>query len=218
MNGSLVSFGLLRPSFRFAAKPRNPRSPATSQRRGLARWATAPIALLLITHSTVTGALAGQSGGVPRVASVQGLDDPPGTGSRGRGLRRAEPTTLAVLRSRWPLHGPITSGFGPRGTWWDRHFHTGVDIRAPRGTPVHTPATGVVAFAGWRSGYGRTVVIDHGHQVQTLYGHLATLDVRGGQTVGTGATIGRTGSTGHSSGPHLHYEVLVNGHPVNPTG
>jgi hypothetical protein len=73
-----------------------------------------------------------------------------------------------------------------------------------------------VAFVGWRSGYGRTIVIDHGHQISTLYGHLAKPDVVRGQTVEEGAGIGLIGATGHASGPHLHYEVLVNGRPVNP--
>jgi len=123
--------------------------------------------------------------------------------------------TLAALRFRWPVYGPISSDFGaPRAS--RTGFHAGVDIGARRGTFVRAPAGGTVAFVGWRSGYGRTIVIDHGHQISTLYGHLAKPDVVRGQTIEEGAGIGRIGATGHASGPHLHYEVLVNGRPVNP--
>ena len=123
--------------------------------------------------------------------------------------------TLAALRFRWPVYGPISSDFGaPRAS--RTGFHAGVDIGASRGTFVRAPAGGTVAFVGWRSGYGRTIVIDHGHQISTLYGHLAKPDVVRGQTVEEGAGIGLIGATGHASGPHLHYEVLVNGRPVNP--
>jgi murein DD-endopeptidase MepM/ murein hydrolase activator NlpD len=112
--------------------------------------------------------------------------------------------------------GPINSGFGTRGSFWGRHFHAGVDIGAPRGTPVHAPAAGTVAFAGWRSGYGRTVVIDHGGAVESIYGHLSRLEVKPRQHIPAGAEIGLTGATGNASGPHLHYEILVDGKPVNP--
>jgi len=123
--------------------------------------------------------------------------------------------TLAALRFRWPVYGPISSDFGaPRAS--RTGFHAGVDIGASRGTFVRAPAGGTVAFVGWRSGYGRTIVIDHGHQISTLYGHLAKPDVVRGQTVEEGAGIGLIGATGLASGPHLHYEVLVNGRPVNP--
>jgi murein DD-endopeptidase MepM/ murein hydrolase activator NlpD len=123
--------------------------------------------------------------------------------------------TLAALRFRWPVYGPISSDFGaPRPS--RTGFHAGVDIGASRGTFIRAPAGGTVAFVGWRSGYGRTIVIDHGHQISTVYGHLAKPDVIRGQTVEEGAGIGLIGATGHASGPHLHYEVLVNGRPVNP--
>src|SRR5262249_25415917 len=91
-----------------------------------------------------------------------------------------------------------------------------VDIGASRGTLVRAPAGGTVAFVGWRSGYGRTIVIDHGHQISTLYGHLAKPDVVRGQTVEEGAGIGLIRATGHGSGPHLHYEILGTDRPVNP--
>jgi murein DD-endopeptidase MepM/ murein hydrolase activator NlpD len=129
---------------------------------------------------------------------------------------RSSPETLSTLRAHWPVRGPINSRFGTRTSFWGRHAHTGVDIGARRGTPVHAPAAGTVAFAGWRRGYGRTVVIDHGGQVRSLYGHLSRLEVRSSQRVTAGAEIGRTGTTGNASGPHLHYEVRVKGSPVNP--
>jgi murein DD-endopeptidase MepM/ murein hydrolase activator NlpD len=113
------------------------------------------------------------------------------------------------------VYGPISSDFGaPRTS--RTGFHAGVDIGAGRGTFIRAPAGGTVAFVGWRNGYGRTIVIDHGHRISTLYGHLAKTDVVRGQTVEEGAGIGLIGATGHASGPHLHYEVLVNGRPVNP--
>ncbi len=122
--------------------------------------------------------------------------------------------TLAALRSRWPVYGPINSDFGePRSPL---RVHTGVDIGAREGTFVRAPAGGTVAFAGWRRGYGRTIIIDHGRQIRTLYGHLSRLDVQRGQTVQQGVAIGLAGATGHASRPHLHYEVIVDGRPVNP--
>ncbi|PWU25419.1 MAG: hypothetical protein C5B48_01415 [Candidatus Rokuibacteriota bacterium] len=183
--------------------------------RRLAWCAAIPIVLVLVSDATVTGELATQSRRLPGLSSAKVRDGPAGPHRRVQALRPA-PETLAALRARWPVRGPIHSGFGPRGSFWGRHFHTGVDIGARRGTPVHTPAPGTVAFAGWRGGYGRTVIIDHGRRVQSLYGHLSKLDVKRGQTVAAGTQIGRTGSTGHSSGPHLHYEVLVNRRPVDP--
>jgi murein DD-endopeptidase MepM/ murein hydrolase activator NlpD len=124
--------------------------------------------------------------------------------------------TLAALRSRWPVRGPINSDFGARRWSWRHRAHRGIDIGAARGTPVRVPAAGTVVFAGWRNGYGRTIIIDHGDRVHTLYGHLSRLGVRRGQTVRQGTAIGSTGSTGHASGPHLHYEILVRSRPVNP--
>jgi len=174
-------------------------------------WCAIPLLLFVARASTVTGALATQSRTVTRAVAVEAVDDP-------AGIERRHPLreTLAALRSGWPVPGPVNSSFGRRGSFWGSHFHKGVDIGARRGTPVHAPASGTVAFAGWRSGYGRTVVIDHGGQVRSLYGHLSKVDVRSTQRVVAGAAIGRTGTTGNASGSHLHYEILVKGHPVNP--
>jgi murein DD-endopeptidase MepM/ murein hydrolase activator NlpD len=129
---------------------------------------------------------------------------------------RSPSEILAILQFRWPVHGPISSAFGvprpPSGT----RFHAGIDIIARRGALVRAPADGAVVFVGWQSGYGKTVVVDHGHRVRTLYGHLSRADVRPGQVIHEGTTLGLIGATGHASGPHLHYEVLVNDRPVNP--
>ena len=117
-----------------------------------------------------------------------------------------------------PAAGPITSGFGMRHhpiLGRDR-MHTGVDIGAGYGAPIHAAAGGTVIFSGYQRGYGNTMIIDHGGGVTTLYGHCSRLGVSEGQTVRQGEVIGNVGSTGLSTGPHLHFEVRRNGTPVNP--
>ena len=111
----------------------------------------------------------------------------------------------------WPVSGPITSGFGWR---WGR-MHEGIDIGAACGTPIHAAASGTVIYSGWMSGYGNFVVIDHGNGLATAYAHQSAIYVSGG-SVSQGQVIGAVGSTGHSTGCHLHFEVRVNGTPVNP--
>jgi len=122
--------------------------------------------------------------------------------------------TVAALRSRWPVSGPITSDFGPRGG--SGRVHSGIDIGAEPGTPCRVAAGGTVVFAGWQNGYGKTIIVDHGDRIHTLYGHLSKIGVSRGQRVAQGAVLGSTGTTGHVSGPHLHYEILVDGRPVDP--
>jgi len=114
----------------------------------------------------------------------------------------------------WPVAGPVTSGFGSR---WGR-MHDGIDIGVPEGTPVHAAAAGTVIYAGWMSGYGNIVVMDHGNGLSTAYGHNSQLVVGQGATVGKGSVIALSGNTGHSTGPHVHFEVRVNGSPVDPLG
>jgi murein DD-endopeptidase MepM/ murein hydrolase activator NlpD len=114
----------------------------------------------------------------------------------------------------WPVSGPITSPFGWR---WGR-MHEGIDIGVGFGTPIHAAAAGTVIWAGWMGGYGNLVVIDHGGGISTAYGHQQRIYVHVGQHVVQGQTIGEVGSTGHSFGPHLHFEVRVNGNPVDPLG
>ncbi len=117
-----------------------------------------------------------------------------------------------------PVNGRVGSGFGMRyhPILKRNRMHTGVDIGAPSGTPIAAAGAGEVIYAGWRGGYGNTVMIDHGRGRVTLYAHMSAIGVRAGQIVSRGQTIGRVGSTGLSTGPHLHYELRINGTPVNP--
>ncbi|MFY9781210.1 MAG: peptidoglycan DD-metalloendopeptidase family protein [Candidatus Baltobacteraceae bacterium] len=119
----------------------------------------------------------------------------------------------------WPVSGPITSPFGMRADPLGRgfHMHEGIDIAAPTGTTIAAAAGGRVIFAGWYGGYGNAIVIDHGGHTSTLYGHCSQIFVAEGQDVQRGQPIGAVGSTGNSTGPHVHFEVRVNGVPVDPT-
>lgn len=125
---------------------------------------------------------------------------------------------LASTPSVWPTHGWVTSGFGYRISPFTgkRQFHAGLDISTRRGTPIKAPADGVVTFAGREGGFGRVVVINHGHGLVTRYGHLSGFSVKVGQKVKRHQVIGQVGNTGRSTGPHLHYEVLLSGTPTNP--
>ena len=125
---------------------------------------------------------------------------------------------LASAPSLWPIQGPITSSFGEREDPFNGEgaFHKGIDISAPKGTPIRASADGVVETAAMENGYGREVLIDHGHGMKTLYGHMSGFTVTQGQTVVRGQIIGYVGSSGRSTGCHLHYEVQIHGTPVNP--
>jgi murein DD-endopeptidase MepM/ murein hydrolase activator NlpD len=121
--------------------------------------------------------------------------------------------------SLWPVVGKLESGFGGRrnpfgGSGYE--FHSGQDIEAALGAPVIAGASGTVSFVGWQNGYGQLVVIDHGGGLTTRYGHLSHIDTELGRIVSRGDLIGKVGSTGRSTGPHLHYEVRINDEPVNP--
>lgn len=113
---------------------------------------------------------------------------------------------------RWPVGGTITSRYGPRGG----EFHSGLDIGAGYGAGVVAVAEGRVVSAGWQGNYGKCVLIDHGSGLVTRYAHLSQINVSSGQSVGSGQLIGRVGTTGRASGPHLHFEVIVNGSTRNP--
>ncbi len=123
--------------------------------------------------------------------------------------------TPVTTPTGWPTDGFISSGYGLR--WNGAEFHQGIDIAAEMGTPIVATADGVVTIAGWNAGgYGNMVDIDHGSGVSTRYGHASAVVVTPGQRVRRGQIIAYVGSTGHSTGPHLHYEVRLSGQPVNP--
>ena len=125
---------------------------------------------------------------------------------------------LAAAPSLWPVEGAVTSSFGERMDPFNGEgaFHTGVDISTSYGTPVIAPADGLVKSADFVNGYGRMVMLDHGHGISTLFGHLSGFAVTGGEYVRRGEVIGYVGSSGRSTGAHLHYEVRIHDTPVNP--
>jgi murein DD-endopeptidase MepM/ murein hydrolase activator NlpD len=133
-------------------------------------------------------------------------------------VTRETGSVLAALPSRLPLRGALNSGFGTRPSPWTGtpEFHAGLDLAAAPGTPVKATAPGTVRFAGVASGYGTSVVLEHGHGIESKYGHLQTISVTRGQRVERGQPIGLSGNTGRSTAPHLHYEVLVDGRAVDP--
>lgn len=132
----------------------------------------------------------------------------------GSGSKAPSGSTGAVSKGGlvWPVRGRLTSGYGRR---WGR-LHAGIDIAAPKGTPIKAAKAGTVVFAGRMSGYGNVVIIDHGGGFSTLYGHQSRLGTRRGARVSQGQVIGYVGSTGHSTGNHLHLETRVNGVARNP--
>jgi murein DD-endopeptidase MepM/ murein hydrolase activator NlpD len=127
-------------------------------------------------------------------------------------------TELADAPSLWPVEGRVASSFGEREDPINGEgaFHSGVDIDAPYGTPVRAAGDGDVTGADMGAGYGRAVVLNHGHDLLTLYGHLSAIAVVPGQHVSRGQIIGYVGQSGRATGPHLHYEVRVHNVPVNP--
>ena len=137
--------------------------------------------------------------------------------------------TYATGHLAWPIHGVIEQGFGPTPYAFEApityngvryaHFHTGIDIAGPNGAPVHAAGPGQVITAGWdRWGYGNYIIIAHSPSLATLYGHMSRFAVSQGAVVKQGQVIGYEGSTGNSTGPHVHFEVRVNGNFVNPLG
>ena len=138
---------------------------------------------------------------------------PDGTAGPSTYAALRKPLPRSPLRLAHPLVAPVGDSFGPRGN----RFHAGIDIPAPTGTPVAAAASGRVVFAGPSgSGWGRMVLIAHGSGVRTRYAHLSRIDVRLGQRVAISSIVGRVGSTGEATGPHLHFEVLVRGANVDP--
>lgn len=123
-----------------------------------------------------------------------------------------------TIPSMWPVNGPLLSRFGERQDPFSGEgaFHTGVDISAPLGTPVHAAADGIVYHAEWAGAYGKMVIIDHGNGMRTFYAHLSRFEVVPGQEIRRGEILGFSGATGRVTAPHLHFEVRMGGSPVNP--
>jgi murein DD-endopeptidase MepM/ murein hydrolase activator NlpD len=129
-------------------------------------------------------------------------------------LQGGGPIRRGTGRFIWPVNGTFTSPFGMR---WGR-LHAGIDIAAPSGTSIRAADGGTVQIASWYGGYGNYTCIGHGGGISTCYGHQSSIGVGVGQNVSQGQVIGAVGSTGHSTGPHLHFEVRINGNPVDPMG
>jgi len=125
---------------------------------------------------------------------------------------------LAAAPSLWPVEGIVTGSFGERIDPFNGEgaFHTGIDISTPFGTPILAPADGLVKATEYINGYGRTIIVDHGHGISTLYGHLSGYGVTSGEAIHRGDVIGFVGSSGRSTGDHLHYEVRIHDTPVSP--
>ncbi len=142
-----------------------------------------------------------------KIQSAQSTDSS-GSGSSGH-------TSSSGLT--WPVNGPVVSPFGYRCLHGLCRMHEGIDIGVGSGTPIHAVAPGTVIYAGWLGGYGNVTVIDHGGGLSTAYAHQSSFAVGGG-AVSQGQVIGYVGCTGRCFGPHLHFEVRVNGQPVDPMG
>jgi murein DD-endopeptidase MepM/ murein hydrolase activator NlpD len=151
-------------------------------------------------------------------ATSRGNPTPPAPSGNGTGTGNGNGTGTGNGRFAWPVSGSVTSGFGPRNhpIHGGSRMHAGVDISAPSGAPIKAGDDGVVVMAGSNGGYGNWTLVDHGSGLATGYAHQSSIGVSVGQRVGRGEVIGRVGSTGASTGPHLHFEVRVNGNPVNP--
>ncbi len=216
----LVADGVAGPRTRAALGRRG--RPAFGSRTigpGAAGWDVARLQFELARHGFPSGPLDGGFG--PRVGRAvvrfQAHAGLPQVGVVGPATRAAlrRPPARSPLRFGWPIAAPIGDRFGPRGGTW----HPGVDFPAPSGRVVVAAGSGRVVTAGFAAdGYGNRVVLDHGSGVRTLAAHLSSVLVRVGTWVGRGAAIGRVGSTGFSTGPHLHFEVLVRGAAVDPLG
>jgi murein DD-endopeptidase MepM/ murein hydrolase activator NlpD len=169
----------------------------------------------------VTGVEAAPPSSDPDVVAdslSRSLSDLAARSSRLKSFYADQQELLAHTPSVWPVRGYLSSGYGRRNDPFTgrRILHPGIDVSAPRGTEVTAPADGRVVAVGRRGAYGKAIIIDHGHDVVTRYGHLQDYNVRAGQQVRRGDVIGFVGSTGRSNGPHLHYEVWVHDKLQNP--
>jgi murein DD-endopeptidase MepM/ murein hydrolase activator NlpD len=184
---------------------------------GMRGWDVAALQFALAWHGFPSGNLDGVFGASSQRALRQ-FQRWAGLRADGRAgttvfsaLRRPPP--VCPIRLAAPAPGPYSDGFGPRGN----RFHTGIDYQALVGTPVTAAAAGRVTFAGWSpGGWGYLVIVAHSGGVRTMYAHLSRIGVNAGARVGTGSRIGRVGSSGNSTGPHLHFEAHVRGAAVDP--
>lgn len=175
---------------------------------------------------------AGGGGNVPETVKAAAAVPPDTTFGMLKGLLGAIESRLATVRSNvesqqalarstptiWPIAGWLSSGYGNRKDPFDgsADFHPGLDIAADKGAPIRATADGTVESAGYNGNYGNAIVISHGLGISTRFGHMSGFAVRAGQQVHRGDVIGYVGSTGRATSPHLHYEILMNGRPINP--
>lgn len=183
---------------------------------GAIGWDVAALQFLLAWHGFPSGAFDGHLGDHVGAAlrQFQAWAGLPADGVAGRSTYRAlaRPLPGAPVSLAYPVSGWLSSPFGPRGN----RFHAGVDIGAPRGAAVFAARRGTVVYAGWGGDYGRLVILQHDSGVQTYYAHLSRITVAPGSTVPRGERIGLVGSSGHASGPHLHFEVRLRGACLDP--
>ncbi|VBB05894.1 peptidase m23 [Lucifera butyrica] len=173
------------------------------------RWIIGPVCMLILLGiGILPNCLRAQSANA--VTAVEVKHNQP--------LENKQVEGLANTPSIWPVSGALTSGFGWRNSPWEdgSEFHPGIDIAVNMGTPVVATADGKVIKSGWSGGYGNIVEIDHGNGIETIYGHNSQIAVSVGQNVKKGQIISYSGSTGNSTGPHVHYEVRINGTAVDP--
>jgi peptidoglycan hydrolase-like protein with peptidoglycan-binding domain len=196
-----------------------PRLGSRPIRAGDRGWDVAALQYLLAVHGFPSGPMDGRlgprgDGALRRFQQWAGLAADGVAGPATLARLRAPPPR-SPLRFARPIVAPIVSGFGPRGDW----MHPGVDFAAPQGTPVAAAARGCVSSAGWDpGGYGLLVVVAHRMRMTSWYAHLSAIDVHPGQCVVAGTRIGRVGATGHATGPHLHFELRLDGAAVDPLG
>ena len=135
------------------------------------------------------------------------------------GYLEDQKSILSSTPSIWPVRGWLTSGFGYRRSPFTgrREMHKGLDVATRTGTAVIAPADGLVVFSGREGGFGNMVIVDHGYGITTKYAHLSSAEAKMSQKIKRGDILGRVGNTGRSTGPHLHYEIVVNGVSINPS-
>jgi hypothetical protein len=185
--------------------------------RGMTGWDVAELQFALAWHGFPNAAIDGGFGGHVKRALIKfqrwARLTPDGIAGPGTFRALRAPLPRCPIALAWPLRAPVGSPFGPRGIG----FHPGIDLPGATGTPVGAAAPGRVIFAAHDpSGYGNLVEVDHGGGVVSMYAHLSGFSVRIGQSIATGTRVGRIGSSGESTGPHLHFEVRVRGAAVDP--